>query len=840
MTREEEAQRQTDIRRALLANGYTPLANSDKRCMLKGWPRIDVTEELIETWSHQWAHRATGLRLENGLAAADFDIDDAEAMDEIINTLPDELWAKLEKAPKRAGKGAKEAWLFRAAEPFTRSASRLFAKPGVDPEAEDAVLYQLEVFGGESPRQFGAYGAHTIGPGGEIAVAYRWLDDWGPHKVPLDALPELTKDEVYDLCRHVTATLERLGWTPHQRSKDRNNAEPKVYDLTEDMVFDTMAGEMTFAQLSDWVQGGEPLRLSASWLDGPAARNKTRCIASMAPDGTLQIFETAGHQIHKPKQQQPFSASDEVAQRLEELRRQMERGGTLFGGSGKGDDPKASGAGGGEVDPMSILEQAAGVLLRDFAFCPSEQKNILPIPTRGAGAMSLGNFRTLCAPLAVSIKGPRGGVKTINPVEVWQKDPARINVIGTRFWPRSTAELVDVGDGLAINTYRAVQHDAAPEGLEHWAAFLRHLLPDEGQRAWFEMWLAAKVQRPWAPNCGVIMVAKRQGTGRGTLFDMLRGLFGGRHVSSVTSMQLMGGAGQGQYTDWLENALLVTCDEVLGGDDGSGVMAWRRRETYERLKTLVDPRARSMQIVRKSVSNYEAEVYASFLLATNNINALPISREDRRFAVLTNAPVPLKDAREAWAAVSAVRTQEGFRAGFLAALWHHLAALPVDWDVVREAPMTSGREEMLEANESDLEEILDRVLGELPGDFIESTDLRRRLGKKLEAEGLAGEIKNWWVRAQDLLKQDTRAGWARMPLRQRVTPEGAGERKATVYYRVDGPGIVGWGATAPAGRSALLALGNDLNATLTRAQAAFRERGWGVHEGGPYSPSEAP
>ena len=40
----------TALRKQLLKNGYVPLPNLDKRCMLKGWPTVHVDEAAIDMW----------------------------------------------------------------------------------------------------------------------------------------------------------------------------------------------------------------------------------------------------------------------------------------------------------------------------------------------------------------------------------------------------------------------------------------------------------------------------------------------------------------------------------------------------------------------------------------------------------------------------------------------------------------------------------------------------------------------------------------------------------------------------------------------------------------------
>lgn len=300
MTRAEEAAEQTDIRRGLLTNGYTPLANKDKMCVLRGWSDIYVDDAKIDEWSQQLKWRATGVRIERGLAVIDLDVNDDDAIAAIIDAIPADIWAILQDAPVRRGKGAKEAWFVRLADgeqPFYRLASAGFRQqPG------DETVHRVEIFAGEGGgRQFGAYGAHTIGPDDHPSVIYQWTDGRGLIDVPFDDLPRLTRSQLSTIGEVASRTLEAIGWHHDRRSKQGFSSNRPIYDLA-DQKFETRDhGEVDLAQLEDLCAAGDEVRLSASWLEGPSAVNMTRCIASLHPrDGRVSILETASFAIHRP------------------------------------------------------------------------------------------------------------------------------------------------------------------------------------------------------------------------------------------------------------------------------------------------------------------------------------------------------------------------------------------------------------------------------------------------------------------------------------------------------------------------------------------------------------
>ena len=828
MKRSEIAAEQTGFRRQLLANGYTPLANDDKRCMLPGWPTLAVDKQQIAEWAEQLRYLATGVRVEPPLAVIDVDIDDACVIDEILDVLPDEISSKLETAPERYGKGEKVAWFIRADKPFGRIASAAFVD-GPDPEAEDAVLERIECFGGTSARQFGAYGAHTVGRD-KVEVWYGWTDA-DLTETPLDTLPELTQTEIEKVCDVASEVMAGRGWSRHERSKTGHTVERVVYDLHDSMVFETREdGERSLDELRELADAAGSVRLSASWLEGPGARNTTRCIASLDASGGLQIYETAEGVVHKPESADPELARRTAIERLAELTADMDGGDFFSEAPGDGE------AGSAAPEGRAVYEQTVALLLRDYAFWPAENA---VVPIRGGAPMQPAAFKRLMANCTLTEVGPRGGITVLNPADDWWASPDRIDVIGQRFVPRSREDLVWVDDpdgasGWAVNLYRPAVLDAAAARGDVWHAFLAHLLPHEEEREWFRMWLAAKAQRPWQPSCAVLMHTTTQGTGRGTLFDMLRGIFGDRHCATVSAMQLFGDGGQSQYNDWLERALMVFCDELLAGDDTSVNQGWKRRNAYERLKTFFDPRPAPVQIVRKGYANYEGRSYASFLIASNNPNALPVSEEDRRVAVLRNTATKLEHA-EAGALVDGVRDAWGlgFDPGFLRAVYEDLMSVEVDWPEVFNAPdWFEGRADMIAANETDLEHLVIDTMAKVPGDYILARDLKRRLSNAMRAAEL--DEPKWWSRARDMLLRPNRSGWTvlRGGARLWATAKDATPAvNAPVYARDAGPGLDGWESTPYKDRPALWELGSDLNETLTRAREALRDGRFSVLDG---------
>ena len=833
LTLAERVEIETTFRRKATANGYSCFPCRGKTGQLKGWPGLVLDADGIEDFSGKRRWVSTAIHVgHGGLVMLDMDIDDEEAMAAVEAAIPEALWEKLSRCPVRRGSGAKEAWLARAAD--GESMHYRTASQGWD--SGDGKAHRLEVFGRAS-RICMAHGAHTVSDNGRVLVEYSWAGDRGPHNVPLSDLPPITDQDVLTLCQTVNETLAGLGWkcaTVEDWESLRQRSQETVYDLEMGVRFKTRDfGEMGLQELEALCRGQEEsVRLSASFMD-QASVNTSRCMAGVMPsDGRLYVFETSAHVHHRPADADPAARFKGVAEKLAAR-------GIL--------DPDEDGGVGAAVDaesyadawtPTSPDDVVQGLVDR-YCWWPAGSGFVVDREGDASDTMTLGSFRTTLLPWSWEepVKAGSNRTEKINPVDRWVEHSGRIDVAGHRFLPETDESLVEMEGRTYVNTWHGFPHvgfdvpaDVRAAALESFDVYLTHLIPDADERAWFIMWLAAKVQKPWLPNCGVIMVAEEQGAGRGTLFDMLGGVFGQRYVENVDSTQLLGTGGQGAYTDWLASSLIVTCDEVLAGDDSGGAMAWKRREAYEKLKTRVDPRLRVMPIIQKGLPNYKAQVSASFLLATNNANALPLAEDDRRIAVILNGG-PMKHAAWVQEALAPWRTEKGwFSDVFSAAVWGMLREVSVSWESVREAPRnTKGRAQMLSANESDLEDILEHVLADVPSDYMINSHLRDRMKIALEAAGLLQDTKNWWVRVQDLLGKVNRFGWRRMGTRQHMT-HGDTRRRYTVYYR-DG-GLAKWEETAIEDRWALIGAAGDMNAKASNLAKRMKDRGLKVVDSG--------
>ncbi|KQZ19466.1 hypothetical protein ASD50_08335 [Mesorhizobium sp. Root552] len=299
--RTERRQEVEALRLKLLENGFSPIRNRDKATFMKDWPFMEITPEVVRSWSRIGRDRATGLRLDNGLAAIDIDIDDhalvAALANAVLDMVPELDRENVPLLVRTSGK-AKEAWFVRTEEPFGRIYTRRWVKAG---ETLDEGSHVLEIFGGASARQMGAFGPHTVERDGTVMREYSWRDQ-SPADVRLEELPVLTKSQFFAIADKAEELMRAAGWEPVALTEKGENAAQRVYDLTDDLLFDVHEGPhgVSMAELKTMAEAdGDGLRVSASWLEGPdPKRSPDRCLVSITRSGHLAVWDSATGVTH--------------------------------------------------------------------------------------------------------------------------------------------------------------------------------------------------------------------------------------------------------------------------------------------------------------------------------------------------------------------------------------------------------------------------------------------------------------------------------------------------------------------------------------------------------------
>lgn len=767
---------QTATRLRLLENGYRPLPAREKRVLVKGWPSMPVNEAAIRDWAQTHTrYLTTAIQITGDLIAFDFDIDDADVLDPLLDAVEEAVPA-LAEAPIRAGKGAKVMYLARVAEPIGIVMTKAYARGG---DAEDR--HRLEVFGGATTRYFSCFGPHTLGAdtadGPTFAVEYRWSGG-SPLEIAAGDLPVVTRAEVLQIVDMAEAALQATGWAPVVRSRSGEVIESKVSDLTPDMEFHCADGRTrNYDDLASYAAENDA-RCSASWRE-PGARNRTRCRIDIDDEGVVFIFDYAEYARHYPLDYVPPDGRTKAALANADTARRLGEALAKLAPKADPEEPVAP----PDDDPEAVFRALVEDLCDNWAYYPAggTGEQVMHVYDRGLPPRSVSAFKTQLASMAITVKGPRGGEQVMNPVAVWLKHDRRLTVDGLDFNP-STEDVVflDAGGRVKLNTYRPPSFDEVePEGLEVWLAFLRHLLPHPDERAWFENWLACKAQRPTMRGAGVAMVAPGLfGAGRGTLFTILSGVFGEAHCRAVPAAALLGLDSQSSFNEWQADSLFAFCDEIALPDPS---LATRRR-AYDRLKDLVDPAARKVTVNVKYGRPRQVTCYTALIVASNHVGALPLEEGDRRFAVLSNGRKLLEDQHLA-EALFAYKDGAVFRPGFLRAVRDNLLSRDADFEAALLPPMTAAKEDLIDASRGLLEDLIEEVLHLHPQGIMSKRSLTAKVEALAMARGLPQGVRAaapYEVRALP----DGAAGWKQLG-RFSVKRHG---KQPVFIYRAEGDG----------------------------------------------------
>lgn len=714
----------TSVRLRLFENGFTPLPNKNKMCLLKGWSRITVTEAEIESWMKSpprgeegqpvGAWKDTGVRC-GDILALDFDIDDADTLNDLLDVLvAEEIIPESEFV--RIGRPPREMWIYRrVGSPLAKrttggfgpadqvAAAKLAISKGEQAPHIDKT--QVEVLGLGS--QFGAYGKHSD------EIEYDW-----PVKSLLDhditALPELDQ-----------AGVERLVARCEKFFLDRGLAQidvgggtidghySRVYDLTDDMVFPTNElGNATVAQIRNYLLEHQTavLRCTVEALRPSTGGSKAGMASLM--HGLVCISDHGTYTAHYPADGDP---SAKLARIAEKLRERFEIS----------DEPAAAAETAGAAEDVSAINQARdltmdprwdfddNIEIAHFRFAYIIHDDMVVDTLANTPPMSVTHFRNLMLPYHYVDEGERGGEKIVRLADTWMQSPDRINVGSAQMRPDQPFPFYWADGFRHVNTYRphvlpAVGGDAGV-GLD----FLRNLVPNHAERRYLMQWLSYKLQHPHVRGPAVVMVAAaRFGTGRGSLGELLTDMFHERYVMSVDFATLTGKTYQSQYNEWLAGSLMVVVNEAADNDKGAGSKWDAKNQAYEHLKNIVDPANTRLQIVRKGLANFQARTYASIFVMTNHADALVIPAEDRRFYVIENGS---NQSPDYWVRFHAWRSDPAN----VGALVRELLAVDLSgYNPYQAPPMTKAKAEMIYAGASELDRAVAHVLAGLAGKLV--------------------------------------------------------------------------------------------------------------------------
>jgi len=643
----------TKRRLGLLAQGYRIIPTHGKAARLKGWPTQEfVDRELNEKRVISWERRypdlqSIGVRLDLGLGSIDADADNPELSEAAWQAIEAKAPLIAAGAPVRYGKGPDKFALFVRVEgaPFKYAVSRYYLRPEVlaawqaavaaagSEKVPDPETHKIEIFGGAAGRNgncvrhFGIVGPHSYADDGSVAAEYRWGEGPTLEDTPLAGLPVLTEELATDIINDFDARAVALGWVPLSEAMTGGNSQV-AYDITEATRFDTDKGgeQIDYAELcADFGLYGS-LRCSANFIPGRGAGGgRDHCVVGdKNRHGCVAVHVYGDDCTHFPAELAP--RPDLIHEEIERLREELEPG--LAAPPRDQTRP---------TDSMSVARKVIW-LVDNYGYNALNDAVVELSKPDDDCQLRPQAFARLYRAWREEVTGPRGGRSWAYATGGWEVDAKRVDIEGVRMRPDMPFPVYAEAGRVFKNTYLRPAHTGAGD-IQPWLAFMEHLLPVAEERAWFCDWLSHKHLHPGVPGVAVIMVAAGPegpvyGTGRGMLRDIIARLLGPKYVRPIDFDVFTGKSAQGTYTDWAAYSVLVTINEAR--DTGDSGRWTERRAVYERLKEIVDPRAIERTFLVKHKQAFRAQAFASYLIASNNRDALQIPADDRRAAALVN------------------------------------------------------------------------------------------------------------------------------------------------------------------------------------------------------------
>lgn len=680
----------TELRLRLFRNGFEPLPNESKIPRLDNWSKVEITEEMIRSrhWSRHARHRDTGVRC-GDVIAIDWDINDAKLLNDLLDLIVSQGIIP-ESDFVRIGKKPREMWIFRTSDKIGKRTTGFFAHPDAGPDDKPE---QVEILGVGC--QFAAYGMRDpatpyVWPVKSL-VDYRYMD-----------LPEITLEQVEKIKDFAILFFEERGLVRKSPEGGTDDGFTIVYDLTPEMAFDVKDhGVMSLRDLQSYFESRPDAKLRCR-VDvlRPGTSGSLAGIVSLS-NGEVCLSDFGSYTSHYPVS----AGGEDDLMELGSLLANLQQS-TVF--ERKPVVTENSACENLRMDQHGSYDDNFAIAMQRFSYV--YETDTVADALENKTDMSMAAFRNFCAPFTRATEGKKGGTAVEYLAEQWNKDKKRRVVRMALMRPDKSYPYYEEGDTKYYNTYRPAN---LPTGGDASMGFdiIERLLPVAEERHYFLQWLSYKVQFPDTRGPGVIMVAhENYGTGRGSLIEMVKGIFAHNMVREIDFETLTGRGTQGQYNQWLADALIVAVNEAQEANAASKYQS--RVSAYEHLKTIVDPGHHDIYVKRKGFDNYMGRTSASVIVMTNHMDSVILPSNDRRFAILENGkPQP----QEYWARFHAWRQDKRNLGAFVEALKKY----PLDgYNPFVAPPMTHSKADMIDAGESALDKAIITVMKAMPGSLL--------------------------------------------------------------------------------------------------------------------------
>lgn len=307
--------------------------------------------------------------------------------------------------------------------------------------------------------------------------------------------------------------------------------------------------------------------------------------------------------------------------------------------------------------------------------------------------------------------------------------------------------LTDALGRKGVNTYKPIDREVRDGDVSPFLNHLAALVSDENDRRLFIEWLAHNAKYPghkitWSP-----VIQSTEGAGKGVIKRIMQHVMGMPYVYYPKASELADSGSK--FNAWLRRRLFILVDEIKVDD---------RRELIEILKPLISEIETEVQ--GKGADQDIEDNFANWLFFTNFKDAVPIGKNQRRFALIFSL-LQTADDLIAWGMDEAYFTAlyDWLDAGGAAITAKWLLNYPIARGAIpKRAPVTSSWAEAVQLSRSPVE---------------------RMIAEAVE-DGLNG-FKNGWVSVDAVIARAKETGTV-----QRLTATTVGTVLEAMGYRLAG------------------------------------------------------
>ena len=603
-----------------------PIHKGKKYPSVKGWPRLDITPDVVKGWKDTFYNYWLGVRLgDEGLCALDVDVEKVEFVDAFRALLQQFNVDFIERT--RLGSG-RVLFLFRCEDTLHKVVSDKWDLGRVEllGRGQQCVLLgggrkldrvvcvkDLEVCSADTVAEVLVRVNNLMESAGGVRLSGRKMNK----STIMDKMLRVGGSSVSGVSNNIDVDDVWL-WLDSCRSDD--DCWDRQEWLYVGMLLNAWDSDKGLSIFHEW-SAMDPVnrRYDPNDLE--------RVWASMDPEGGLQPSTILWEISHG---RGGLAPPDTKA--LEELKEQVSKNTSDVIMEGELQDG----------DPVWLLRDAlklAGeVTTGDLVRHTGRPETLLAVVQQCFAIMDTGDIVNLRSRKVLSSKafdanwGVPVNVLVGNKVRqkpcsmVFRSDDKTLRGVRVSYAPGQSDTFWRDGDPT-VNLWRgwATKPSTAGKGwaaLVRWAEWFCHRQEEANMLL---DWLAWSFQYPSKRNCGLILTSRHGGNGKTSLMSLVAALAGRCNAVATTIESLLDGK-----VETFETKFMMI-DEV-----SSGIGTMRSRSRVEaRLKEFVDTRVKTIELNQKFVAVRNVDCFFNFIGSTNHVsNALHLGKDDRRFMVL--------------------------------------------------------------------------------------------------------------------------------------------------------------------------------------------------------------